>query len=836
MADPKDETPARTSVSGVQGPGRLGSGWLGLPSWLLLALLVLPLAVGSKTLFYRDVLSTHYPLKAAQAQLMDDGARLAPLVDPFRGGGQPLLGNPNAVPFYPTNVLYRVADPLWALNAHFWIHWLLAPFAGFWLGRSWRLSRPGAWACGVAWATGGFVMSLLNLYNMVALAVLAPATVAAFVALARSTRAHSTRPWPGGRIAIAALLTGLTFLGGDPASAALVYVLAAAAFLVELRSQAASGRRERLWRRLSTAGAAAALGLLIALPVLVEMLRVLPTSYRGLWQHDAQSVLAQSWHPMMLLDWLVPGFFGSLDLSFWGTAVFGGNPPFFSSLVPGWFVVALAAAAGFRGSRARLWAWGSVVGGVFVALGGHNPLLAWLAELTDFGLLRYPVKAWLAVALGLSLLAGLGFERIWRRGPARSSFLLVLAAAAAAMAWTYVQLGTDAASAGGADSQLARTAVELSDGRLVGVQLDAEVARWRSILGWQLLLLGPILALVAVPKRPSWTPALLLLLHTSLQVSLLLGLVTTDDAAPYRSTSPMVAELTSEGDVDVVHGGFGDQFAGQFERLYRTPQDPSLQTLSRELFAESFHGAGIAAGLRYPFVRSPEGLDSFYAMAFAKALPGLDDAGRLRLLEGAGVEYLLLNRPLDPEAALRMEQVTAVQMAGERSLWVYRLRFGAEDVSLVGIVRRAGSMTEARDALLDPAFDPRREVILPGDGPGRQSDGADLRIDVVREETEDMEVETTGDAASHLVVQRAWLPIWRATVDGEPAEIHIANGWQMAVGVPPGRHEIRLFVDHGPSRWAFGAFCLALGLVGWLALVPTPAPATGPQPVQARGE
>lgn len=805
MAAPLDATPARTSASGVW-----GFRGLGLPSWLLLVLLVLPLAIGSKTLFYRDVLSTHYPLKAAQAQLIDEGGWSAPLVDPYRGGGQPLLGNPNAVPFYPTNVLYRVADPLWALNAHFWIHWLLAPFAGFWLGRSWRLSRPGAWACGVAWATGGYVMSLLNLYNMVALAVLAPATVASFVALARSAR-----PWPGGRMAIAAVLVGLTFLGGDPASAALVYLLACAAYLTVALNRATRQEPPASTQALGRPTLAVGLGLLLTTPVLVEMLRVLPTSYRGLWQYDLQSVLAQSWHPVMLLDWLVPGFFGSLDLSFWGTAVFGGNPPFFSSLVPGWFVVALAAAAGFRRSDARLWAWGSVAAGVFVALGGHNPVLAWLAEATDFGLLRYPVKAWLAVALGLSLLAGLGFERIWRRGPGRSAFLFVLLAAAAGIAWASFQL-----TGAGADSQLARTAIERSDGRLGGAQLDTEIDRWTSILGWQLLLLGPIVALVAFPRRPSWTPALLLLFHSSMQVSLLLGLLDMDDAAPYRAMSPAAALMTADGDVDVVHGAFADQFPSQFGQRQDSRHEESLQALSRALFAESFHGAGIAEGLRYPFVRAPEGLDSFYAVAFAKALPGLDDAGRLRLLEAAGVEFLLLSRPLASDAGLRVEQVGTAQIAKTRSLWIYRLRFGADGVSLVDGVRRAGSMTEARNALVDPSFDPRREVILPGEEPGRQSGGAEMQVDVVHDEREVLEVETTTDAPSHLIVQRAWLPIWRATVDGESAEVQIANGWQMAVAVPPGRHEVRVFVARGPTQWAFGAFCLALGLVGWLVLVP----------------
>ncbi len=41
------------------------------------------------------------------------------------------------------------------------------------------LSRTGAWAAGVFYATGGYFLSLLNLYNLVTMAALAPAFVAA---------------------------------------------------------------------------------------------------------------------------------------------------------------------------------------------------------------------------------------------------------------------------------------------------------------------------------------------------------------------------------------------------------------------------------------------------------------------------------------------------------------------------------------------------------------------------------------------------------------------------------------------------------------------------------
>ena len=140
---------------------------------LLLLLLAAPLVRGTGTLYLRDVLNTHFPMKQTQAEAMRDG--YFPLIDPYRAGGQPLAGNPNAVPFYPDNLLYLVGDTFWALNAHFWIHLFLAPLAFYWMARAWGLRREAAWAAAACWTLSGFYLSHLSFYNLIAGVTLAPA-------------------------------------------------------------------------------------------------------------------------------------------------------------------------------------------------------------------------------------------------------------------------------------------------------------------------------------------------------------------------------------------------------------------------------------------------------------------------------------------------------------------------------------------------------------------------------------------------------------------------------------------------------------------------------------
>ena len=106
---------------------------LALPVLVLLAWRIAPLATGRDTLFLRDVFAAHLPLEAAKAEAIRSGS--LPLVDPGRAGGQPLLGNLNAAPLYPDNLLLAVAPLLWAYDAHFWLHWLAAPFALYALAR-----------------------------------------------------------------------------------------------------------------------------------------------------------------------------------------------------------------------------------------------------------------------------------------------------------------------------------------------------------------------------------------------------------------------------------------------------------------------------------------------------------------------------------------------------------------------------------------------------------------------------------------------------------------------------------------------------------------------------
>ncbi len=776
------------------------------PTLLLLALAVWPLIRGTGTLYTRDVLTSHLPLKASQAEALRRGE--LPLIDPYRAGGQPLLGNPNALPLYPDNLLYLAAPVLWALNAHFWLHLLLAPAAFYWLGRAWGLSRPAAWAGGVTYVASGFFLSLLNLYNLVAGATLAPAFVAACLDAWPSGRPGAAgRPGPSA-FAIAGGLWALLLLAGDPLFAALALALAAGALIA--RGPGEASWRGPAWRAAAIrATAALACGTLLAAPMLIEFARILPLSFRGYWQFSMRAALSQSWDPRSAIEWLLPFFFGRPDFTFWGLRYHGGNPPLFYSLYPGVLCLGLILAAGRPRRRPAIWAWAAIGAGVFFAAGAWNPVVRWLYKLPGASALRYPVKMWLLVAVGCALLCALGFERVLAGERRRLKRLLALAAAGYLAAWGLLLWSPP---------RLVAALGRLDPERLNAPTLAREMARWGSSCFVSLVVLAGLgVALRAAGKRPLAGGAALLGVHLLTQGWLLGPLFDADDADFYRQPSPLLGAVP-EGSV-VVHGGFHDLFGRQTTAALSAFPDPRFFWLARRQAVQLYPFAGILHGRRYELNHSPEGLDSFFSVSLARAIQRLGDAERLRLLAASGVDTLILDRELEPAAAGLARRVASSPdpAPGTPGVFVYRLA-AAPAATLAGTVTRAPEMNRALEILTSDDFDPRTTAVLPGAAPpGATAESrAAGRVEVLAEGTEELDLAVASESGGIVVTRRAFLDVWRAAIDGAPATATVANLSRLAVEVPPGEHRVRFWVDRRPTRagWALAV----LGLAGLATL------------------
>ncbi len=846
------------------------------PPLLLLAAFLAPVVTGGEAFFLRDVFSVHLEMRHALAAASGDG--LTPgtagdaglLVDPYRGGGQPLAYNPNAVAFHPTALAHRALPFFAAFNLHLWLHLMLAPLTLFWLARELGLGRPGAWAAGVTWGFSGFLVSQLAFYNLVAGVALAPALAAAAVRWCRlrwcrlrSRHRNEGLRGTGAAPALVAvgLLWALLITAGDPQTAVLALAAAGALAL------AMPGRR----RTLPPLAAAVAAGTLLALPQAAGLLAILPASARGAGYGEAMR-LAGSFDPRQALGWLIPFFDGRPDLlgpgGFWGYRFHQGSWPFYFTLYPGVLTLALVVTAGLPRLRRRdaalvgadvpdttgpvlLRGWVLVATGVFFALGAFNPLASALLSLPGLDTMRYPMKFWLLSAMGAALVAGVGFSRAFAGGGPGSAWvegdggpdgqaepgpsprasresggggrrrilaLLLVFAALFATAWVVLRFVPGAAGA-----------IQGLMPPEMPAETTAEMARWE-LARWSGLALataGAALALAALAylagRRPVLGGSLLLTLHAALQLFLLQPAMVTEATAAYREEPPILTAVPP--DALVAHGSFSGLFGGAEVETGELPV-PEVRWVFRRTFVEGYPFAGALHGRRYDLNRSPEWLDTAelrLAVEATRSAP--DDATRLKLLSAWGISHLLLHRPLEtppPPAVAPAEHLASEPSVGRR-IHAYRLPEAAPSVYLAtGILRLPSGAPTATAAryLGDPRFRPGRDAVLPaaGDGPaaGLADPGTRARVRVVEEGPEHLVAETSADVPGVLVWQRARLPMHRARVDGEAVAPLTVNLYRVGVPVPAGEHRVRLEVGRGLLHAS--AAGSAVGLLALLGL------------------
>jgi len=95
-------------------------------------------------------------------------------------------------------------------------------------------------------------------------------------------------------------------------------------------------------------------------------------------------------------------------------------------------------------------------------------------------------------------------------------------------------------------------------------------------------------------------------------------------------------------------------------------------------------------------------------------------------------------------------------------------------------------------ALVDPAFDPRREIVLPEGRPVAGPEGFRGQVRIVRESATRVLLEADLAADGYVVLVDGHDPGWRARVDGRPVPLLRANVAFRAVAVPAGRHTVEM--------------------------------------------
>jgi hypothetical protein len=733
---------------------------LALALWLALAW---PLATGQRTFILRDVMTTHLPLKAFGAAELAAGR--IPAINPLWATGQPYRGNPNALPFYPGNLLY-LALPFWsAFGIHYVGHWLLAFFGMCRLGRELGQSRQAALVAALAYAGSGYVLTTLTFMNLLTVAAWAPWALAG---LARGGRRGTL---------LAGIACGLMLLGGEPISAALV---------IPAMAVVAVGAHG--WRSgLGTAAAAGGVGLLVALPQLVATARVLPFSVRATLGLPAAQSAAQALHPARLLElvWPLPWGWPS-DLgrfAYWAPAVTP-QTPYIYSLHAGLVACVLAVLAirhGARGARA----WGLLAVVALFAAWALGLDAGWTSALTG-GLFRYPQKLLLPFTLAFALLAGFGVEpALARSRPAR-----LWLATAAAFGAAAVALGAG----------LARFA-EWLRAHLV-IEGHAGIARTQAANWWLLALAATAIALLAAWAAARRSAAGL----AAAQLVALLPLApiwVTDATAPYRAPAPLAGALGESP--RIAHAGAAFPPWEPAFPLAPAVADPVSQArLARAALEPPFAALD---GVEQIVAPDLEGITSPRTAVLHRRLAQADWLLRLRWLRRLGAGWLIRVSPAPGP------QLTPVAVEASHGARAELFRLGESPLAWwpQAVVARAGAdaawSAVARGEVADAMAVTEREVAHAAGG----------AVELVGESPDRLELEI--DSGGGLaIVRRAYLPIYRARLaDGTRLATQPVDVALLGIEVPPGRQRVIVDVTSWPETLAGVVALVTLAAAGWLA-------------------
>jgi hypothetical protein len=181
------------------------------------------------------------------------------------------------------------------------------------------------------------------------------------------------------------------------------------------------------------------------------------------------------------------------------------------------------------------------------------------------------------------------------------------------------------------------------------------------------------------------------------------------------------------------------------------------------------------------------------------------------------VQHLLYQGPYELNAGFA-DFLGVRHVNSSRSPTEWLTRPTARPLVTAGQAPRVMSFAEIQATLPTPAFDPARVVLLEKDVGLEANPVAAAAVTNLQWNPHRITFEVRSPAATLATIAQSHYHWWRATVDGEPAAIHLANGAFQAVVVPAGSSEVVLeYVDRS---FRIGAMVSALsvllaGLLWW---------------------
>lgn len=761
---------------------------LGIAAGFLLAFF-LPVIVGGESFFGRDVTPFFYPMKQWLVDAMLSGR--FPLWNPFVAGGEPFFATLQPGVLYPGSlILYILPFPHgadWLIVGHF----LFAAAGWILLLRHERYSPAAAALGALAFALGGFFVSLGNFLNNLQTMSWAPWLFLAWGLYLRDVRIERLLMFVAACVA--------AFLGGEPQLLALVLALVLARSLLNGRA-AAVGKAHQL----AAFSGAGVLALLVSGVQLVPFVEFIGQSVRTLPLEISFSA-SRSQEPAGLLHMVIPPALGHGEHGFTTQFLASANVPWLLSLYPGAIALLFAALGLFairRGERA-FWLVLSTLG-IGLALGPHTPLYRWLFDAVPaVRAFRYPEKLALPFAVAMPFLAAAGFDH-WRARPELArGFGRALLGAAAVYGLGGLVLGTWPGVLAAACA---------SHGAMLLCGDPATAADLYTTAAWRLAaLLAGAAGAVVLARRG--------MLSRELAAWLLVGLAALDLAAAHRPVNPSV-----ESSIYTTRPWAAELLAPAFDRRdeYRfrgTPVGAAMGEVARVTTAHELsnmyldlQALGPNTGQVYGFPQQ-DGLQGVELMSVALTHEAAirewsDDP--VRFLQMMNVRYYA-----DPTAgAASMRGLRDIARHPELPIRLYEVPDPLPRAYVAEGWDTLPGPGQALHRVLQPDWPSRRVALeeMPVFAPSDGRTGG--RLVAATWEPERIRLIARASQPAVLVLLDRWYPGWKVTVNGEPARMLRANGVFRAVEIPAGQADVE-FV-YAPRSLVMGGWASALGVAACL--------------------
>ncbi len=762
--------------------------------------LCLPVLSPRLQLHYRDTIRLYYPVKQYIAERLSRGE--LPLWDPWTDSGISLLGQISPGLLHPFTLLY----PLLPFELAFKLNHLLAlPIAAvgaYWLARKLGTAPWPAAVAGIVYSGSGYLVSMTASNLPYALGPAhVPAACAGLLWLGERPSAK--------RLLGASLLLALCNYAGEPQSALFAALIAGPCALSLWISRAQGGLRARALSGLRACGLIALWG---GAALALSMPAVLPGGLRAhrsdRWSGISKSERASFFvAPARLLGLMIPrAFDDTIDeqtdaaglTPFWEYFNSSDRASFSDAISLGVPAILLALFAFFSDRRGR---WLAVGAGVFALAStgdalGVNALL--VRFIPGFGLFRYAEKMIGPTSLLVALAAARGSESALLQSRRHAAALFGLCAAMSgalfgARRWLITH-----------EPQAISFLLERGH-----VHAHAAPVRLLDLLEPALAtsgLLALALGLIALHRarslrKAAFSAALSCACCIAAEMTYASDLLFTANIELIRHPPPLAEELARRAGPS--EGRWRFYSMGELSITHLDRSDPRLSSSVATI-------AGL--GPQVDSLFHIESAGSYFSLFDENYRYGMTYASKANFGTLFDVRFLTTGRDKLSEREASRDGFTLVD-----DFWL-RENPPQPRAFLVARAFRPPTNSLTMEVMLDPAFSPRTAAVLePGegrlvgriDGPGPVGDANYRRLSPER-----IEVETLAPSDRLLVVSEHYDDGWRVELDGQPAQLLVADVCALAVAVPSGAHRVEL--HFWPTGLTAGIWIAALVLAALL--------------------